>query len=347
MERMPLPARYTRLRLPLVFALMAAISWVHFQLGPQRAVAHVFLQDLYFLPIFLAGFWWGPLGGLAAALAASGVYLPHVLLVLQPDSVPFVSAMTRIALFIMMGLVVGWLRRREQHHQDEAQQAESLAAVGRAVASVAHDMKTPLMAIGGFSAQVQRKLPLHSPESQKIQLVMEQTARLESMVRVMLDFSRPLELRPRPVDLASLAADCLTVAAPLAEQHGVCLCSQLEQSLPPLSADPERLQQALLNLLGNAVQASPPGGEVVLRARRNDRELRLEVADQGPGVPPEQRAQILAPFYTTKKGGTGLGLPIVKKIIEAHGGRLELAGANPNGAVFSLVLPLATGGGKA
>jgi len=342
---MPLPARYTRLRLPLVVVLLAAISWLHLYLGPQRAVAHVFLQDLYFLPIFLAGFWWGPRGGLAAALVAGAVYLPHVFLIHKPISSAFVSALTQTLLFFVLGLMVGWLRRREQRHQAEAQQAESLAAVGRAVASVAHDMRTPLVAIGGFTTQVRRTLPAGAPEDCKLGLVLEQTSRLESMVRAMLEFARPLQLKRQPLDLERLAEACLAVTNPLAQQSGVNLRSQLQPGLPALNADPERLQQALINLLGNAVQASPAGGEVLLVARWQDSELRLEVRDQGPGVPPEHRECLGTPFFTTKKGGTGLGLSIVKKIAEAHGGRLEVSNCDPCGAVFSLVLPVDARGG--
>lgn len=337
---MPLPARYTRLRLPLVVFLLAVISWLHLYLGPQRAVAHVFLQDFYFLPIFMAGFWWGPRGGLLAALAAGGVYLSCVFLVHPPASLAFVSGLTQTALFFVLGLTVGWLRRREQRHQAEAQQAESLAAVGRAVASVAHDMRTPLVAIGGFTTQVRRTLPAGGPEDCKLGLVLDQTSRLDAMVRAMLDFSRPLQLKRQALDLPRLAADCLAVTNPLAQEHQVRLRASLDPDLPPLSADPERLQQALINLLGNAVQASPSGGEVLLAARWQDGELRLEVRDQGPGVAPENLPRLGTPFFTTKKGGNGLGLSIVKKIVEAHGGRLEIGGCDPCGAVFSLVLPV-------
>ena len=332
--------RYTRLRFPLVLVLVIFISWLHFRLGPDQAVAHVFLQDFYFLPIILTGFWWGPWAGLLIALLVSGIYAPSVALVHNLTPATMTSAATQMVLFVVVGLLVGWLRRREQGHQFAARRAENLAAVGQAVASVAHDMKTPLMAIGGFSAQVRRKLDPDGPEAHKLGVVIEQTARLEDMVREMLDFSRPLELHRQTLDLRDLAERTLEVAAPLAESSQVRLVSDLEDSLPALEADPQRLQQALINLINNAVQASPPQGEVSLDAWRQGEDVVLAVSDQGEGVSPAERGQILLPFFTTKKEGTGLGLPVVGKVAEAHGGRLEIGDNQPHGAVFRLVLPM-------
>lgn len=337
---MKLPERYTRLRLPLVLLLIAVISWLHFRLGPDQAVAHVFLQDLYFLPIILTGFWWGPRMGILMALVVSGLYAPYVALVHHLTPATMTSAATQMILFVAVGLLVGWLRRREQAHEAQALRAENLAAVGRAVASVAHDMKTPLMAIGGFSAQVRRKLEPGCPEDHKLGVVIEQTARLEGMVKEMLDFSRPLELHRQSLDLGDLTARTLEVTIPLAEKSQVRLTCDLEDGLPAVLADPERLQQALINLINNAVQASPPQGEVSLSAWRQGEEVVLAVADNGGGVSPAQRQHLFTPFYTTKKEGTGLGLPVVHKVAEAHGGRLEVGDNHPQGAVFRLVLPL-------
>jgi len=333
-------SRYSRFRLPVVISLLLVISWLHYRLGPDQAVAHVFLQDFYFLPIILIGFWWGPWMGLLGAGVVCLLYLPYVLLVHDLTPALATSSATQMLLFLVVGLLVGWLRRREQRYQGEAQRAENLAAVGRAVASVAHDMKTPLMAIGGFSAQVKRKLPPEGPEAHKLQVVIDQTARLEGMVREMLDFSRPLDLHLQAVDLERLVAETLEVAQPLAAAQGARLTTDLEPGLPPVQTDPSRLQQALINLLTNAAQASPEGGEVVLRVWRHGDEVVLAVADQGPGVPPEDREAIFTPFFTTKKGGTGLGLAVTSKIAQGLGGRVEVDDNQPAGALFRLHLPL-------
>lgn len=329
----------TFLKLAIVALLLALVSGLHLWLGPQDAVAQIFLQDLYFLPIVVAGFWFGLAGGLLASVVATAVYLPWLLFSPLLNSYMLAAAMTQVILFLGVAFLVGWLRRREQRYQRQAQKAGELAAVGQAVASVAHDMKTPLMAIGGFTAQVLRGLPGDGKEAKKLKVVVEQTARLEAMVKEMLDFSRPLEARLSPVDIGELARRCEKVVEPLAAKLEVSFHNRVDSNLPPAQADPDRLEQALINLLSNAIQACKPGGKVELSAEADGDDLWLEVSDDGPGVPPVEIERILEPFYTTKKEGTGLGLPTVIKIAKAHGGRLEIGKSALDGALFTLVLP--------
>jgi two-component system, NtrC family, sensor histidine kinase HydH len=336
------PGRKLTVKLTLVAGLIAGISFfLHFH-SPERAMEHVLFRELYFLPIILAAFWFGLKGGLAASLTVSLLFLPVVLQDQPQLPGRQMADLLEMALYNVVALLLGLMRDRQLRQQAQMQRAKALAAMGQAVASVAHDMKTPLMAIGGFTAQVRRQLDPGDPAVHKLDVVISQTARLESLVRDMLDFARPLELHPAPVDLAGLAAECLELTAPLASLHEVDL--RLEDRQPPGAQrlDPYRVQQALLNLLSNAVQASPPGSLVILRLlARSPRELCLEVLDQGRGVAPEHRQHILTPFFTTKKEGTGLGLPLARKVAEAHGGRLEVADNQPQGMVFRLVLPAA------
>lgn len=336
---MPSPGLKLAIKVALVAVLIAGISIpIHHQTQDQL-LEHVILRDLYFLPIILAAFWFGLKGGLAASLAISLIFLPIVLRGHPEIPARQAADLMGTGLFNVIALVLGLMRDRQRRQQERARKAEALAAVGQAVATVAHDMKTPLMAIGGFTTQVRRQMDENHPSAHKMDTVISQTARLESMVRGMLDFARPLELHPTPVDLAGLVNECLEVAGPLAAQREV----ELERDLRPPPGhprlDPYRVQQALLNLVTNALQASPPGSLVRVNLRKQGRDIWLEVLDQGDGIAPEQREQIQSPFFTTKKEGTGLGLPIAKKIAEAHGGRLEMADNHPQGMIFRLVLP--------
>jgi signal transduction histidine kinase len=325
----------------LVAGPIALISFfLHFH-SPEGLMEHVLGREMYFLPIILAAFWFGLKGGLVASLTVSLLFLPLVLRGNPEAPARQMADFMEMGLFNVIALVLGLMRDRQNRQHIQAQQAKALAAVGQAAATVAHDMKTPLVAIGGFTTQVRRQLGNSHPASHKLDMVIRQTARLESMVRDMLDFARPLELSQAPVDLAELAAECLELAATMAAQRQVEL--QLEDPKPQITPrlDPYRVQQALLNLVTNAVQASPPGSRVTVRLVARYREVRLEVRDQGVGIDPENRQQVLNPFFTTKKEGTGLGLPIAKKIAEAHHGRVEMEENQPRGMVFSLVLPAA------
>jgi len=324
----------------LVCLLVAAISVLHYWTSHTHAFQHLTYRVLYFLPLILAGFWFGLKGGLVTSLAITAIYLPFVLFYRDHSSLAFLDDLMSIGLFNVVAVVVGFLRQRERRHQERLCQAQSLAAMGEAVSAVAHDMRTPLMAIGGFANQVRQSVPLDERHCKKLDIIIDQTSRLEAMVKEMLDFSQPLELRLVTERLQGVVDITLELAVDLAARRGVSLQGPSPNSLGPLSFDAGRMQQALLNLVVNAVQASSPGGEVAVSLTRRRDEAWLEVADQGEGVPEAKRQEILAPFVTTKKDGTGLGLPIVNKIVQAHQGRLEILDNKPSGAVFRIVLPL-------
>ncbi len=218
-------------------------------------------------------------------------------------------------------------------------ESESLAGVGRALSSVAHDMKTPLVAIGGFAKIVQGHMAIGSPDWEKMQIIMKETGRLEQMVRNMLDFSKPLDLQKTPEDIYGIMLEAIDIARPLAEKKEIPLLLDSGELVEPVLMDGARVKQAILNLVTNAIEATPKGRPVRLESRKKGRSLIVEVKDCGCGIPVEQRKEIFVPFFTTKKEGTGLGLPIVKKIAEAHHGRVEILDNAEGGVTFRLVLP--------
>jgi signal transduction histidine kinase len=231
------------------------------------------------------------------------------------------------------------LKMRKQ--SSALQEAESLAAMGRAVACLAHDLKTPLIAIGGFTRLVQRHLEEGSADRDKLEIVLGQTQRLENMVKDMLDFARPLELHPTLVQIASLLDRSWAVIAPIAEANGIKVEKRVAADLPCVSLDGARMEQVLINLLLNAIQASTTGQAVSLCCREIRGGLCIEVTDCGCGIPPEARQKIFSPFFTTKKEGTGLGLSIVSKIVEAHRGHIEILDNAGRGTIFRVEIPLA------
>lgn len=232
-----------------------------------------------------------------------------------------------------------WKLIQRQRAEKALRESESLAAMGRALSSLAHDMKTPLIAIGGFAGLVQRRMERDNPLRSKLEIVVKETERLEKMVRNMLDFSRPVELERTTEDIDKLIMECLEIAKPVARERKVHLEGRCDRSLPSVSLDAARMKQALINLVVNAIQASPEAEIVTVLCRQNRKRLLIDVIDHGPGVPPEKREEIFAPFLTTKKEGTGLGLPIVKKFVEAHGGRILVLSNPDKGATFRMELP--------
>lgn len=322
-----------------IILLVLAITLLHYLTSKDDTFIHVAYRELYFLPIILAGFWFGLRGGLSTALVITSVYVPLALANSNGFNNHDLGNLLEIILFNIIGILVGWLQDRELLRQKLKRQRDELAAIGKAVACIAHDMKTPLIAIGGFVQQVRRKLPQEDKAGKKLDIVLQQTHRLENMVSDMLDFSKPFDLKCQHNCLNAFFFDTMLIAEEKAKKHHVRLSSQIQENLSNCTFDYYRLQQALLNLINNAVEASPLDGEVVVRGWYNKDSFIIEVIDDGEGIHDTIVSSVLLPFFSNKKEGTGLGLPIVKKITEAHGGLLQYEQQDSQGMIFRIILP--------
>jgi signal transduction histidine kinase len=220
---------------------------------------------------------------------------------------------------------------------------ERLAALGELSAVVAHEVRNPLAVIFNSLGSLLRILRPEGDARLLLDAIQEEADRLNRIVGDLLDFARPTEPSLRPTQLGAVIDEA--VAAALSHAFaGVEVRRDVDPALPPVRLDPHLVRQALLNLVVNALQAMPRGGLLAVRARREDAFAVVEVADSGPGVPAELRGRIFEPFFTTKATGTGLGLAVVRRIAEGHGGSVELASHPEEGACFVLRLPLAAPG---
>jgi PAS domain S-box-containing protein len=233
-----------------------------------------------------------------------------------------------------------WKIMQREKAEMTLRESETLTAMGRALAAVAHDMKTPLIAIGGFTRLAQRNIEKDSPVQSKLEIVVKETLRLEKMVKDMLDFSRPLHLDLSKGDVCQLVDECLSLVTLPARDKRINVRYESEEEILPASLDFMRMKQVLINLVTNAIQASPRDGEVIVRSNADGDNLLIDVIDCGCGIPPDKKHEIFSPFYTTKKGGTGLGLPIVKKIVESHRGRIDILDNPEGGTTFRVVIPI-------
>lgn len=233
-----------------------------------------------------------------------------------------------------------WRLIQRERAQKALRESESLAAMGRALSGVAHDMKTPLIAIGGFTGIVHKHLEKTDPDREKLEIVLKEARRLEGMVKDMLDFSRPLELERSSEDINRMIAESLAVIESAAREKRVAIQTELDATLPRFSFDAMRMKQVLINLVLNAIQASPEEGIVRISTHFRRQSLIVDIEDCGCGIPVERREEVFLPFVSTKKEGTGLGLPIVRKIVEAHNGRVQILDNPREGVTFRLSLPL-------
>jgi len=218
-------------------------------------------------------------------------------------------------------------------------QGERLAALGEMSAVVAHEVRNPLGVIFNSLGALRRLVRAPDDAKLLLDIVEEEADRLNRIVGDLLDFARPStpELRPEPLERVVEDA----VGAALAQRPaGVEVARDLDASVPPVPMDPRLVRQAVLNVAVNAVQAMPRGGRLTLRTRRTGEEALLEIEDTGAGIPDEVRARIFEPFFTTKASGTGLGLAVVRRIVEGHGGTVAVRSTPGEGTVFSLRFPL-------
>lgn len=190
---------------------------------------------------------------------------------------------------------------------------------------------------------MQRDLKENDPLEKKLKLIVEEIHRLETMVNEMLDFSKPLELHLFQEDVVKVLNQSLELVGDTAKRKAVTIEVKSSENLPLLAFDCQRMKQLFISLLMNAVEASPEGDTVTVHTYRKGGKIIVDVADRGTGIPYDRREDVFLPFFTTKKGGTGLGLPIVKKIIEAHYGRIRILDNSDRGTTFRISIPILPG----
>ncbi len=223
-----------------------------------------------------------------------------------------------------------------------AQRAEKLAAVGALAAGLSHEIKNPLNAAALQLMVLERRLSrldgLPADIFEPLAIVQTEIKRLAAFLDEFLQFSRPRELAPTATDLPQLAQHVVDLLQPQAVDAQLVLRTRLDP-LPRLDVDPAQLQQVLVNLVLNAVQATPPGGWVRVETGAYEADAMIAVEDSGPGVPEEVRERIFEPFFTTKDKGSGLGLPLVHSVVAQHGGTLTVERGEVGGARFVIHLP--------
>jgi signal transduction histidine kinase len=222
---------------------------------------------------------------------------------------------------------------------------ERLAALGELSAIVAHEVRNPLGVIFNAVASLRRMLKPEGDSAMLLDILSEESDRLNRIVGDLLDFTRPRDPMLHAEDILRLLQDAVETARAWQGGNGrISMSVDVEPELPRVPLDRRLIRQALVNMLVNAIQSMPQGGLVQVRARREvqgHRELlRVDVADQGCGIPTELVHRVFEPFFTTKAQGTGLGLAVVKRIIEEHHGELALESAPGRGTTFTFRLPL-------
>jgi two-component system NtrC family sensor kinase len=240
-------------------------------------------------------------------------------------------------------------RRVERYHYEQMKRADRLASIGEMAAGIAHEIKNPLAGIAGVIQVIKKDMLVGDQKKAVLDEVLSQVERMDKAVRNLLSFARPPEPKMTLVDINELIGKLLDFLAPQFAKNSILAERRLAPGLPWLTLDPDLLQQALINIALNAIQAMPEGGKFIVETRANKPfgnapgSVEIVFSDTGKGISAENLSRIFGPFFTTRQQGTGLGLAITQRIVEQHNGEINVASAPGKGASFTIIFPYPQG----
>jgi len=224
---------------------------------------------------------------------------------------------------------------------NQLQVSERLAALGRVTAGVAHEVKNPLNSMRLWLEVLKANMPTDPEPQQAVKMLDSEIDRLDRAVKTFLNFTKPVELRLEETDIRPLLQDVIDAARPSIVKAGVDLRVDLPSEFPSLLLDQQLIHQAMLNLVLNASEFTPRGGRITLALRRSSDTAIISVADSGKGISPEDQKKIFQLFFTTRPGGSGIGLANAFRFVQLHNGQIEFESEVGRGTTFRVELPLA------
>ena len=347
----------------LVLAGIVLTSAGHYLTPRDMRLWHGIFQRLYYLPVVYAAIAFGWMGGLAAALIAALLYVPHIVMTWRHEHHYAMEQYAEIFMFLAVGLVTGVLSDRERKRRAELQttaqklnqvyrelqdtfeqvkRADRLSAIGQLAAGLAHEIRNPLASIDGAAEVLDVADNRPDLRKETVGIIRKECARLNHLLTSLLDFARPRRPEWREVDLSRVLDSVIDLVSHSAGK-GIRFHKETARGAPRLLGDAEQLTQVMLNLTLNAAQAMPEGGDVWLTTRQVDDGIVIQIRDQGAGIPEENFDKIFDPFFTTKSTGTGLGLSVVHQIVTQHGGTVTVTRNQDKGTTFTLFFPKSRG----
>jgi signal transduction histidine kinase len=356
----------------ILILVVIGIGMLHFLTPGYMVFYHDMFRRLSYFPIVLGAIWFGIWGGLVLAVMSSIAFIPHVLLYIGEGTETYLSELTEIVLYLAAGGVTGIIAGRESllrsrykelsekleksydklHREtqllleleEQLSAAQKLSALGQLSASLAHEIKNPLSSIKGTAEILLDEFPKDHPKREFVEILLKETTRLNSTVEEVLQFSRRgvqgREKENMETEPLSQVIDRVTsLLASQLRKKSIRLTVTGWETGKAFFVVGEKLSQVFLNIILNAIDATPPRGEIIVETMKHAAGYRVLVKDTGSGIPDKLKDKIFDPFYSTKEGGTGLGLSISKKIIESYGGTLTQSDSEGGGACFAIFLP--------
>ncbi len=350
----------------LITIFVIIITALHYLTPTRLHPLHELYKILYFIPILAAAFTLGWRGGLTVAIVVTAFYTPHVMFQWGGPFLMNLSRFFMMILYIAAGSLTGvlWERERQQRrrYQDTSERlqrslqqlqqqsdelasienqlrtAERLSTLGELTASLAHEVRNPLGSIRGVAEILRDESGYTCPE-EFVDILLKETQRLDQVVANYLSYARPQSGEKKELSVKQLIESTLAMLGAEIRKKQLAVNTDIQQDLTLHSIEGQ-IRQVLINVLLNAVQASAEGGSLDVHAARKDDKVQIGVTDSGTGFSQKAKQHLFEPFFTEKQNGTGLGMAISKRIIDANSGFISVESNKNKGATVTISWPL-------
>ena len=330
----------------IIIGVIAATTAAHYFTPHSEHYLHGIYRRVYYIPIIIAAFQFGLGEALAAAAIVTGLYVPHAFFARFHDPGTTTEKVLEIVLYFAIALVTGIMQSRLKKEVDKRRQMEQalrlkerLTSLGELSAGFAHEVRNPVGSIKGAAQLLLEYFPKDDSKRKLVELLARESDRLEDTVGKFLAFARPSISVNTSLGLKPLISDSVQ----LLKNHPDCGGKDIALSLPDnriiTAGDPTLLKQVFFNIGLNAIQAMDKGGSLAIGVEQRDNMWTVTFEDNGRGIDSDSLERIFDPFYTTRDGGTGLGLAMSYRIIQEHGGEISVESRKGEGSKFTVFLP--------
>lgn len=359
--------------LALMILFVIGIGFLHEVTPGDQFVFHEIYRRLGYFPIVVAAILYGVSGGLIVAGCTVVAFIPHLRHFYHIDSSIYLSELPEIALYLAAGYVTGAIAGREKKlrvkyqdlseklensynrlHQETAllieveeqlRASQKLSALGQISASLAHEIKNPLAGIRGAAETFLDEFPPGHSKREFVEILLKEISRLSATVDNVLHFSRDQQHHnqsslPQLEKLENVVNRVVKLLDNQFRKNSIDVVVELSKDTRDFMVDGDKMVQVFMNLLLNSCESITGQGRIQLSSEKNDKEVSVHFADNGPGISEKERENIFKPFYSNRLEGTGLGLTISSRIVERYGGHITLSDSRKGGACFTVILPL-------